>query len=241
MAWSTRQLAELAGTTVKAVRHYHEAGLLEMPERAANGYKQYRTAHLVRLIHITRLKDLGIPLSDIAAVDDTGQDLQDAIRVIDEELSQTISRLQRVRAELAVLLTNRAPLTTPSPFEQVAGALSERDRSLITVYSQVLQRDALDDVRQLMTERGDEPDEFDLLPEDADGEAVDAVAEDLASVIRQHQARFPWMADVTESSTLSPQKATDVIVSAVAELYNEAQLKALAKAHQIIAQDRNDT
>ena len=33
MAWSTRQLAELAGTSLRAVRHYHDVGLLPEPER----------------------------------------------------------------------------------------------------------------------------------------------------------------------------------------------------------------
>ena len=56
MAWSTRQLAELAGTTVKTVRHYHEIGLLSEPERASNGYKQYRTEHLVRLLQAMAVK-----------------------------------------------------------------------------------------------------------------------------------------------------------------------------------------
>ena len=31
MAWSTRELAELAGTTVNTIRHYHALGLLERP------------------------------------------------------------------------------------------------------------------------------------------------------------------------------------------------------------------
>ncbi|WP_342775062.1 MerR family DNA-binding transcriptional regulator [Nonomuraea diastatica] len=31
--WSTRQLADLTGSTVKTIRHYHEIGLLEMPGR----------------------------------------------------------------------------------------------------------------------------------------------------------------------------------------------------------------
>ncbi|WP_399921406.1 MerR family transcriptional regulator [Streptomyces kanamyceticus] len=48
-AWSTGQLAELAGTTTKTVRHYHETGLLDEPERAPNGYKRYGVSHLVRL------------------------------------------------------------------------------------------------------------------------------------------------------------------------------------------------
>jgi DNA-binding transcriptional MerR regulator len=66
MAWSTRRLAQLAGTTVKTIRHYHSIGLLEEPERAGNGYKQYGTAHLVRLLQIARLRELGMPLADIA-------------------------------------------------------------------------------------------------------------------------------------------------------------------------------
>jgi hypothetical protein len=59
MAWSTRELAEPAGTTLKTVRHYHRIGLLEEPERAANGYKRYRVKHLVRLLRIRRPADLG--------------------------------------------------------------------------------------------------------------------------------------------------------------------------------------
>ncbi|MBB4789625.1 MerR family transcriptional regulator [Streptomyces nodosus] len=47
MGWSTREVAQLAGTTLRAVRHYHEVGLLDLPERQPNGYKKYRTEHLV--------------------------------------------------------------------------------------------------------------------------------------------------------------------------------------------------
>jgi hypothetical protein len=54
VAWSTREIAELAGTTVRAVRHYHEVGLLDEPKRRANGYKQYGVAHLIRLLRIKR-------------------------------------------------------------------------------------------------------------------------------------------------------------------------------------------
>ncbi|MFF6962611.1 hypothetical protein [Streptomyces anthocyanicus] len=43
MAWRSRQLAELAGTTVGAVRHYPDAGLLEEPPRRANATTRRRT------------------------------------------------------------------------------------------------------------------------------------------------------------------------------------------------------
>ncbi|GAA2582030.1 hypothetical protein GCM10010424_29910 [Streptomyces lienomycini] len=41
MAWSTREMAELAGVSLRAVRHCHDIRLLEEPERRSNGYKQY--------------------------------------------------------------------------------------------------------------------------------------------------------------------------------------------------------
>ena len=81
MTWSTRQLADLAGTTVKAVRHYHTVGLLEEPDRAANGYKQYGVRHLVRVLRIKRLADLGLPLAQIADLGDADERPEDALRV----------------------------------------------------------------------------------------------------------------------------------------------------------------
>src|SRR6185312_16235456 len=33
VAWSTSELAHLAGTTARTVRHYHDVGLLEEPRR----------------------------------------------------------------------------------------------------------------------------------------------------------------------------------------------------------------
>jgi DNA-binding transcriptional MerR regulator len=61
VAWSTREIAELADTTVRAVRLDHEVGLLDEPERRTNGYKQYGVAHLIRLLRIKRLTDRGSP------------------------------------------------------------------------------------------------------------------------------------------------------------------------------------
>ena len=37
MPWSTREIADLAGTSLRAVRHYHEVGLLDEPERHGSG------------------------------------------------------------------------------------------------------------------------------------------------------------------------------------------------------------
>lgn len=105
-AWSTRQLAELAGTTIRTVRHYHQIGLLDEPERSRNGYKHYGTSHLARLLQIRRLADLGLPLAQIASLDDAGHCPADLLRNLDRDLSEHIERLQRARSELAALIEN---------------------------------------------------------------------------------------------------------------------------------------
>lgn len=96
MAWSTRQVSELAGTSLRAVRHYHEIGLLDEPDRGPNGYKQYGVAHLVRLVKIRRLSDLVFSLQQIVDLGDEERPI-DALRSLDTELADTIERLQQAR------------------------------------------------------------------------------------------------------------------------------------------------
>ncbi|WP_328818295.1 helix-turn-helix domain-containing protein [Nonomuraea cypriaca] len=87
MAWSTRELAELAGTTVNTIRHYHRLGLLDEPERRYNGYKQYGVQDLVRLLRLRRLVELGMPLAQIGEVGAGGDSTPDALRQLDTELA----------------------------------------------------------------------------------------------------------------------------------------------------------
>ncbi len=236
MAWSTRQLADIAGTTVQAVRHYHRLGLLEEPLRTQNGYKQYGPSHLVRLLQIRRVSRLGVPLRQIDTVRLGGEEAGQVIRELDKELAGTIERLQQVRVELAVVLEEQASLDVPSPFRQVAVHLNERDQALVTLYSHVLEEPQLDDLRQLVSERqGDvDEDEFEALDDDSDDETIAAVGEKLAVMIGGHAERYPWMRDVMAASPHGKEFAESVVVPAITEFYNSAQLKALARAHAIL-------
>jgi hypothetical protein len=47
------------GTTVNTVRHYHRRAVLDEPERAPNGDKQYCRRLLMQLLHIRRPRDRG--------------------------------------------------------------------------------------------------------------------------------------------------------------------------------------
>ena len=120
MAWSTKELADLAGTTVKAVRHYHKLGLLDEPERKSNGYKQYLMPHLLRLLQVSRLADLGVPLSQVASMGRADHDPDESFRVLDLELEATIERLTRIRGELAAIRYHGAAADLPAGFGPIA-------------------------------------------------------------------------------------------------------------------------
>ncbi|MFC7531691.1 MerR family transcriptional regulator [Actinoplanes sp. GCM10030250] len=120
MAWSTRELAELAGTTVNTIRHYHRLGLLDEPERRHNGYKQYGTPELVRLLRIRRLVGLGVPLAWIGEAGADGNLSPEALRQVDAKLVAEIERLVRSRSDIAAILRDGAAADTPAGFESVA-------------------------------------------------------------------------------------------------------------------------
>ena len=68
MDWSIQQLAKLAGTTSRTLRHYGDIGLLEPTRIASNGYRHYDEEALVRLQRIMLLRQLGLGLPQIGDV-----------------------------------------------------------------------------------------------------------------------------------------------------------------------------
>lgn len=68
MQWSIQEVAKLAGTTSRTLRHYDDIGLLPPSSTGRNGYRHYDEAALVRLQRILLLRDLGLGLPAIAEV-----------------------------------------------------------------------------------------------------------------------------------------------------------------------------
>jgi DNA-binding transcriptional MerR regulator len=98
------QLAAFAGVTVRAVRHYHQIGLLPEPERDHSGYRTYDAAAVVRLIRIHTLADAGVPLARVQELLDASPDeFADGVREIDKKLRAEIRRLQGSRKRIAKL------------------------------------------------------------------------------------------------------------------------------------------
>ncbi|MGP3967240.1 MerR family transcriptional regulator [Streptomyces sp. 6N223] len=236
MAWSTRQVAELAGTTVKAVRHYHKVGLLDEPERGDNGYKHYGVAHLVRLLRIKRLADLGAPLSRIAALGDFDEHPEEAFRALDAELAVTIERLQRDRAELALILRQRAPIDLPPEFAPVTTHLSEADRSLMVVLARILGPTTLDAWREALRDLRRDPviDQFDELPAGADERTRHDLAERLTPHAQAVLAKHPGLWDVGPDAPRDAKSVARIVGQAIADLYTPAQIDVLRRVNRLL-------
>ncbi len=98
------QLASYAGVTVRAVRFYHQKGLLPEPERDDSGYRRYDAAAVVELIRIRTLAEAGVPLSrvrELLAAD--GDAFAAAVEQIDRRLLDEIRALRRHRTRIAQL------------------------------------------------------------------------------------------------------------------------------------------
>ena len=98
------QLATYAGVTVRAVRHYHDKGLLPEPERDHSGYRRYDATSVVELIRIRTLAEAGVPLAqvqELLTADDAH--FAAAIAAIDRRLRAEIRERQRHRARVAEL------------------------------------------------------------------------------------------------------------------------------------------
>lgn len=98
------QLAAYAGVTVRAVRHYHQIGLLPEPERNRSGYRTYDAVAVVRLIRIRTLADAGVPLGRVQELLDAGpEEFAGGVQELDKDLRAEIRRLQGTRRRLARL------------------------------------------------------------------------------------------------------------------------------------------
>ncbi|MEU4091059.1 MerR family transcriptional regulator [Streptomyces sp. NPDC026673] len=114
------ELAERAGTTTRALRHYESLGLLRA-RRAGNGYRAYDDQDLRLLRQIQVLRDFGFELEDtrpfvdcLRAGHPEGDSCAASIEVYRRklaELDECIDRLREVRERLGSQLV-RAELAS---------------------------------------------------------------------------------------------------------------------------------
>lgn len=151
------QLAQAAGTTPRAVRHYHALALLPEPERRANGYRAYDTTALLRLARIRRLRQLGLSLPEVrdALAGPDEQELTAVLHELVADLERQEAQLRAQRARLSVLLARERDLTAST----VVAELLAQIRSVVPDEDLV----AREAERLELVEAVSDPEQFGLL------------------------------------------------------------------------------
>jgi len=87
--------AAFVGTTPRAIRHYHQIGLLPEPERGTDDRRRYGYDDMIRLLWIRRMADAGIALDDMRAAfaepAPAGADGDHGVTAILERLERTLA------------------------------------------------------------------------------------------------------------------------------------------------------
>jgi len=99
MAYRIKELASLAGVSVRTLHHYDRIGLLAPQSRNASGYRLYGEAELFRLQQILLYREMELPLGKI------GELLDRADFDFRNELARHRRSIEEKAARLAVLLT----------------------------------------------------------------------------------------------------------------------------------------
>jgi len=98
------QLAGYVEVTVRAIRHYHQRGLIPEPGRDASGYRRYDANAVIDLIRIKALADAGVPLARIEEVLGAGpEEFSSALTQIDKALTRRIRELEEQRRRISQL------------------------------------------------------------------------------------------------------------------------------------------
>jgi DNA-binding transcriptional MerR regulator len=93
--WSIQDIARLAGTTSRTLRHYDSVGLVRPTRIGDNGYRYYDERALVRLQRVLMLRDLGLGIPAIADVLNGQKDDTKALLSHLDWLQQERNRLDR--------------------------------------------------------------------------------------------------------------------------------------------------
>jgi DNA-binding transcriptional MerR regulator len=148
--WKVGELAAATGVTVRTLHHFDEIGLLRPAGRSPAGHRLYTTDDVRRLYRILALRQLGMPLSEIAAaLDGPVDDLEPAMRAQLAQVEQHIHGQQQLRQRLVALLDALRRTGKPS-IDQLIAVMEAM------MHASYFSPDQLARLRQRHREAGDE-------------------------------------------------------------------------------------
>jgi DNA-binding transcriptional MerR regulator len=101
MTYTVKQLADIAGVSVRTLHYYDQIGLLTPASVGENGYRYYTEAALLRLQQIMFYRELDFSLAEIQAVIDrpefdTVKALQSHKRLLQQRLGRLSELIQTI-------------------------------------------------------------------------------------------------------------------------------------------------
>jgi len=229
------QLATYVGVTVRAVRHYHQRGLLAEPARDASGYRRYGAQAVLDLIRIKTLADAGVPLAQIERVlNARPEQFAESITHIDEALRQQVHELERRRQRIADLAAGDR-LFLPADFvdylDQLRGAgvsartvQAERDGWVLLLAAYPEQANEM--LREKRANLADPAFQriYRGFDEAFDWDPTDPRLEDLAdAMVRFVTERAPGQADIPTSEEIDDPTALVLLAAHYTEVSSPAQ------------------
>ncbi|MBX9243818.1 MerR family transcriptional regulator [Actinotalea ferrariae] len=124
MSYRIAEAARMVGVPATTLRYYEDIGLVDAPARGENGYRTYDEADIARLRFISAIKNLGIPLSDVAElvrayeVEDCSSVAHQVVEMVAERLAETQTRI----GELVALAAQLQTVSTRMAAAPTAGA-----------------------------------------------------------------------------------------------------------------------
>ena len=124
MRYTVKQLADLAGVTVRTLHHYDEIGLPKPSSVGDNGYRYYGEAALYHLQQILFYRELDVPLDEIKRI--VGRPDFDVLAALESHRTALRAEAQRVEK-----LIRTIDLTT----RHLKGKVSMSDQQLFRGFS----------------------------------------------------------------------------------------------------------
>ncbi|MFI5987277.1 MerR family DNA-binding transcriptional regulator [Streptomyces sp. NPDC051555] len=115
--------AAFAGTTPRAILHYHAIGLLPEPERGSDDRRRYGYDDMIRLLWIRRMADASISLDDINAAFKGATGIEQSLAHLEQSLASKAAVIEAQRAAVNRLREVGSPLGLLSPL--VTGRLRD--------------------------------------------------------------------------------------------------------------------
>jgi DNA-binding transcriptional MerR regulator len=232
VAWSTSQLADLAGVTLRSIRHWHDVGILPEPDRLTNGYKQYTARHLVLVLRIARLTGFGFTLGDVARMLDSEEHGQESMRGLRAELDTRIAELERIRSEVDDLIgLGVSPDVSPEALLAMEALGHDPvSRNVAIVMAHLTPKE---DTITFVETFKDAPEEFkDIntaiwgLPADAGDTEITALADLAVSTIKGFvELHYDALPDVGNSP--AERRSADALTAVATETMNHAQRRVM--------------